>query len=167
MLAAVHDSQCVIFRTHSSEFARHCLANRWSPVPAKILQTLSAESSPSSVASRFPLPWSGYVLLLSVMNMRAREFYEAEALRGEWSVRQLDPQINSQFFERTALSKNTAAILTKGRRARSEDHVLPEEEIQDPFVLEFLNFNEVYRSTNGPRLQMQAFSFLEAADFLE
>lgn len=105
------------------------------------LPSASTESSLPSIASRFPLPWSAYVRLLSVKNMRAREFYEAEALRGGWSVRQLDRQINSQFYERTALSKNKAAMLTKGRRARSEDNVLPEEEIKDPFVLEFLNWS--------------------------
>lgn len=113
------------------------------------LQTLSAESSLTSVASRFPLPWSAYVRLLSVKNMRAREFYEAEALRGGWSVRQLDRQIiNSQFYERTALSKNKAAMLIRGRRARSEDHVLPEEEIKDPFVLEFLDLKDEYSESD-------------------
>ena len=112
------------------------------------LQTLSAESSLNNVASRFPLPWSAYVRLLSVKNMRAREFYEAEALRGGWSVRQLDRQINSQFYERTALSKNKAAMLTRGRRARSEDHVLPEEEIKDPFVLEFLDLKDEYSESD-------------------
>ncbi len=112
------------------------------------LQTLSAESSLTSVALRFPLSWSAYVRLLSVKNMRAREFYEAEALRGGWSVRQLDRQINSQFYERTALSKNKAAMLTRGRRARSEDHVLPEEEIKDPFVLEFLDLKDEYSESD-------------------
>ena len=112
------------------------------------LQTLSAESSLDNVASRFPLPWSAYVRLLSVKNMRAREFYEAEALRGGWSVRQLDRQINSQFYERTALSKNKAAMLTRGRRARSEDHVLPEEAIKDPFVLEFLDLKDEYSESD-------------------
>lgn len=108
------------------------------------LQTVSAESSLASVASRFPLPWSAYVRLLSVKNMRARDFYETEALRGGWSVRQLDRQINSQFYERTALSKKKAAMLTKGRKARPGDRVLPEEEIKDPFVLEFLNLKDEY-----------------------
>ena len=45
----------------------------------------------------------------------ARQFYEAE-LRGGWSVRQLDRQIGSQFYERTALSKDKAAMLVKGSR---------------------------------------------------
>ena len=97
------------------------------------LQTASAESSLTRVASRFPLPWSAYVRLLSVKNMRARTFYEAEALRGGWSVRQLDRQINSQFYERTALSKKKAAMLTKGRTASSEDRALTRGRTQRPF----------------------------------
>jgi hypothetical protein len=51
---------------------------------------------------------------------QARKFYESEALRGGWSVRQLDRQINSLFYERTALSRNKAKMLTKGAAARHE-----------------------------------------------
>ena len=112
------------------------------------LQTASVESSLTSIASRFPLPWSAYVRLLSVKNINAREFYETEALRGGWSVRQLNRQINSQFYERTALSKNKAALLTKGQKAQPEDRVLPEEEIKDPFVLEFLDLKDEYSESD-------------------
>ena len=108
----------------------------------------SAESSLTSIASRFPLPWSAYVRLLSVKNINAREFYETEALRGGWSIRQLDRQINSQFYERTALSKNKAAMLTKGQKAQPEDRILPEEEIKDPFVLEFLDLKDEYSESD-------------------
>ena len=121
----------------------------------QIRQTLSGKSETTFTAVRlgellaaFPLPWSAYVRLLSVKNRRAREFYETEALRGGWSVRQLDRQINSQFYERTALSKNKAAMLTRGRRARPEDAVLPEEEIKDPFVLEFLDLKDEYSESD-------------------
>ena len=108
----------------------------------------SAESSLTNIASRFPLPWSAYVRLLSIENINAREFYETEALRGGWSVRQLDRQINSQFYERTALSKNKAAMLTKGQKAQPEDRILPEEEIKDPFVLEFLDLKDEYSESD-------------------
>ena len=94
---------------------------------AAIPRTLSAESeifqTPprksadhylSTLAQAFPLPWSAYARLLSVKSTAARAFYETEALRGGWSVRQLDRQIASQFYERTALSRNKAAMLTKG-----------------------------------------------------
>jgi predicted nuclease of restriction endonuclease-like (RecB) superfamily len=116
-------------------------------------QTLSGTSElvsfqkVQSLASRFPLPWSAYVRLLSVKNEKARRFYETEALRGGWSVRQLDRQINSQFYERVALSRNKAAMLTKGQKALPEDRILPEEEIKDPYVLEFLGLKDEYSET--------------------
>lgn len=121
----------------------------------KIPQTPSAESETTSVRLRlehlldvFPLPWSAYVRLLSVKNVNAREFYETEALRGGWSVRQLDRQINSQFYERTALSRNKAAMLAEGQNALPEDTVLPEEAIKDPFVLEFLDLKDEYSESD-------------------
>lgn len=114
-------------------------------VVARIRQTLSAGSGPST---SFPLPWSHYARLLQVQNPLARRFYEAEALRGGWSIRQLDRQIGSQFYERTALSRNKVAMLTKGARARPEDHVTPEEEIKDPYVLEFLDLKDEYSESD-------------------
>ena len=123
--------------------------------PDKIRQTLSGESAAASIdvpltdlPGAFPLPWSAYVRLLSVTNAHAREFYETEALRGGWSVRQLDRQINSQFYERTALSKNKAAMLRSGQRGRTEDIVRPEEAIKDPFVLEFLDLKDEYSESD-------------------
>ena len=108
----------------------------------------SATTSLTSIASRFPLPWSAYVRLLSVRNTHAREFYEPEALRGGWSVRQLDRQINSQFYERTALSRDKAAMLARGSEAQPEDQVLPEQGIKDPYVLEFLDLKDEYSESD-------------------
>jgi len=77
----------------------------------------------------FPLPGSQYVRLLSVKNPDARTFYETEALRGGWTIRQLARQIETQFYERTALSKNKAAMLTKGAKRKAADAVSAEEEL--------------------------------------
>lgn len=98
----------------------------------------------TELAQAFPLPWSHYVRLLAIKNPHAREFYEAEALRGGWTVRQLDRQIGTLFYERTALSRDKAALLTRGARSRPEDRVTPEEEIKDPLVLEFLGLKDEY-----------------------
>jgi hypothetical protein len=108
--------------------SRKSLASEERPTPsgksdAAILQTPSEESTLTQLASRFPLPWSAYVRLLAVKSQHARLFYETEAMRGGWSVRQLDRQIQSQFYERTALSRNKAAMLTKGARPRTGDAV--------------------------------------------
>jgi predicted nuclease of restriction endonuclease-like (RecB) superfamily len=107
-------------------------------------QTASAKSPGLARPSPFPLPWSHYVRLLSVNNRQARDFYEAEALRGGWSVRQLDRQIATQFFERTQLSRNKAALLRQAQPADPVESLTPEEEIKDPFVLEFLGLKDEY-----------------------
>jgi predicted nuclease of restriction endonuclease-like (RecB) superfamily len=112
--------------------------------PAQIVQPVAAQFDFAALARRFPLPWTHYVQLLAVKNPLAREFYEAEALRGGWSKRQLHRQVNSLFYERAILSKNKAAMLTKGMKPRPEDAVSPEEEIKEPLVLEFLGLKDEY-----------------------
>ena len=114
----------------------------------EIVQTASAESSLANIASYFTLPWSAYVRLLSVKDEQARRFYETECLRGGWSIRQLDRQVNSQFYERTALSRDKAAMLSKGQKALPEDATGPEDEIKDPYVLEFLGLKDEYSETD-------------------
>jgi predicted nuclease of restriction endonuclease-like (RecB) superfamily len=101
-----------------------------------------------NLPARFPLPWSHYVRLLSVKNALAREFYHAEALRGGWSVRQLDRQIASRFYERTAASRNKSAMLRKGAAARAGDSISADEEVRDPLVLEFLGLKDEYSETD-------------------
>jgi predicted nuclease of restriction endonuclease-like (RecB) superfamily len=118
------------------------------PPALTIRQTPSGKSTLATLAARFLLPWSHYVRLLSVENKNARAFYEAEALRGGWTDRQLDRQIDSQFYERTALSRNKAAMLKKGQKRRPADAVTPEEEIKDPFVLEFLDLRDEYSESD-------------------
>lgn len=126
-----------------------------------ICQTVSGKSrivpaSPASsylsglavIAKRFPLPWSAYIRLLSVADTDARSFYEAEALRCGWSVRQLDRQIATQFYERTLLSRNKAAMLVKGGKPLPGDIVTAEAEIKDPFVLEFLDLKDEYSESD-------------------
>ena len=118
------------------------------PTPSGEFKTASDGVGFDDLMTAFPLPWSAYVRLLSVSDDSAREFYETEALRGGWSVRQLDRQIGSQFYERTALSKNKAAMLTSGRTPRPKDIVRPEEQVKDPFVLEFLDLKDEYSESD-------------------
>ncbi len=108
-----------------------------------IAQTASAQSL-QDISARFPLFWSHYVRLMSVNNPEARAFYETEDLRCGWSLIQLDRQISTLFYERTALSRNKAAMLRKGAKPSPEDVTTPEEEIKDPLVLEFLGLKDEY-----------------------
>ncbi len=111
-------------------------------------ETVSGKFALPELAQVFTLPWSAYVRLLSVKDDHARRFYEAEALRGGWSVRQLDRQIGSQFYERTALSRDKAAMLVKGTVPKSEDAVTPNDAIKDPYVLEFLDLKDEYSESD-------------------
>lgn len=67
----------------------------------------------------------------AVRNPEALRSYEAECLRGGRTIRQLDRQIATPFYERTALSKNKPAMLRRGEKQQSGDKVTPEEEIVD------------------------------------
>ncbi len=94
----------------------------------EIVQTPSAQS--------FPLPWSHYVRLLPLESPEARRFYEQEALRGGWTFKQLDRQVQSQFYERMALSK-------KQPKAKLEPDAR-DALFKDPYLLEFLDLKDEY-----------------------
>jgi len=113
-----------------------------------ISQTVSAKLA-GAVEPRFPLPWSHYVRLMAVDNRYARAFYETETLRGGWSIRQLDRQIDSQFYERTALSRQQGGHAYERGAPRPEDHLMPEEELKDPYVLEFLDLKDEYSESEA------------------
>ena len=148
---------------------RQTLSAKSGGVPAvKKSQTQSGEFTIADLAKCFPLPWSHYVQLLSIKKPEARAFYETEAMRGGWSVRQLDRQISSQFYERALLSRNKAAMLKKGAKALPEDALTPEEEIKDPFVLEFLNLKDEYSENDLEEaliLQLEHFLLELGGDF--
>jgi predicted nuclease of restriction endonuclease-like (RecB) superfamily len=139
-------SQTVSAKSSSSRIAQ--------AVPAQVDSSAISRASSSGpsdlalLAQAFSLPWSAYVRLLSVKNPQARTFYETEALRCGWSVRQLDRQVNSQFYERTALSHDKAAMLEKGEVSDPDDAITPEQAIKDPFVLEFLNLKDEYSESD-------------------
>ena len=125
-----------------------------SGTPSRISRAPTVELSAghfnlADIARVFSLPWSHYVLL--VRRSRSPEafaFYHTEALRGGWSVRQLQRQMGSQFYERTALSSNKAAMLMKGAKPEAGDAVSAEEEFRHPLVLEFLGLRDEYSETD-------------------
>jgi predicted nuclease of restriction endonuclease-like (RecB) superfamily len=88
---------------------------------------------------------------MAVKNDFAREFYEVEALRNGWTIAQLKRQIASQFYERTALSMNKAAMLQRGKSEVAgvgKDTIPASAAFRDPFVLEFLGLKDEYSETD-------------------
>ena len=91
---------------------------------------------PNGYALRSELSWTHYRLLMRVENENAREFYMQEAVKSQWSTRQLERQINSFFYERLLSSKNKEQVAAEIQTL--EPAKKPEDIIRDPYVLEFL-----------------------------
>ncbi|PKP15878.1 MAG: DUF1016 domain-containing protein [Bacteroidetes bacterium HGW-Bacteroidetes-23] len=91
---------------------------------------------PIASTLRTQLSWSHYKLLLSINNEDKREYYIAETAKNNWSVRQMERQINSQLFERLLLSNDKESVLAVARNEVIPTN--PNEIIKDPLILEFL-----------------------------
>lgn len=101
-----------------------------------------------SVSTTFTLSWSHYLKLMRIDNENERRFYEIEAAKNNWSVRELDRQYNSALYSRLVLSRNKE----EARKLSEEGLVLekPKDAIKDPYVLEFLGLPEksIYSETD-------------------
>ena len=87
--------------------------------------------------------WSHYLELLSVEDPHARSFYQHECENSNWSVRELDRQINSGLYERLLLSKgevNKKMVLELANKG--VEYQKPDSFIKDPMVLEFVGIPE-------------------------
>jgi predicted nuclease of restriction endonuclease-like (RecB) superfamily len=84
------------------------------------------------------LSWSHYRLLMRVENPAARGYYIDEAISQNWSVRALERQIDSLYFERLLASRDRDTVVTEAKEVTQALTRRPEEFIRDPYVLEFL-----------------------------
>ena len=106
-----------------------------------ILQTVSEESSIYQKPShKFTLSWSHYLILMKIENRDERNFYEIEATKENWSVRQLAKQSASSLYERLALSRNKKDVL----KLANKGHVVEKttDILKNPLNLEFLGLEE-------------------------
>lgn len=87
------------------------------------------------------LSWSHYRLLLKVANPRARAYYEEEAAKAPWSVRQLERQIHTQYYERllsTCREESEIRVEIEKSLPNRPERFDPLTLIHDPFMLEFI-----------------------------
>ena len=108
--------------------------------PPLAIASRPLEEAIALLAGRFSLGWSHYVTLLTIGHAEERAFYEIEAARNQWSVRELKRQIASSLYERLALSRDKDEV----RRLSREGQVVEKASdlIKDPLVLEFLGLEE-------------------------
>ncbi len=86
-----------------------------------------------------PLTWSHFRMLLRVDRAEARAWYAREAVEQGWSVRALDRQIGTLYYERLLSSQDKAAVQAEaGALIQAQAAPDPRDFIRDPYVLEFL-----------------------------
>mgnify|MGYP002785301229 FL=1 len=86
------------------------------------------------------LSWSHYNELLKISDPFERSFYQKQTVLENWSVRELERQINSALYERIALCKNPKSVMKlalKGNVIKNQSDLT-----RDPHVFEFLNIPE-------------------------
>jgi predicted nuclease of restriction endonuclease-like (RecB) superfamily len=91
------------------------------------------------------LGWSHFIVLLGISDDSARRFYEQKTIDENWSVRELERQIDASLFERLTLSKNKKKVLQLAEKKSVK--ILHTEVVKDPYILDFLNIPQSNKVT--------------------
>ena len=118
----------------SEKQLRHCL---------RIAEIFTDEAILSTV--RRQLSWSHIKSIMYLDDPMKREFYIEVARIEGWSSRQLQERINSQLFERTAISKKPEETIKGDLQAlRAEGCLSADLAFRDPYLLDFLGLADTY-----------------------
>ena len=137
------------------------------PIPAERLNfwlTLSAKSKddinlPSELLlSR--LSYSHFIELVRVEDELQRLFYEVEAIKNNWNIRELRRAIDTSLAFRTSMSTNKEAIIAKIKNLKPATNA---EIIRNPYVMEFMDLDEKSEYSES-ELEQQILTHLQ--DFL-
>ena len=82
------------------------------------------------------LSWSHYRVLMRIPDEKIRAFYLEECVKSAWSVRQLERQINTMYYQRILSSRDKEAVA--GEIQKLEPKPEYEKIVKDPYVMEFL-----------------------------
>ena len=93
------------------------------------------------------LNYTSLAYLTSIEDPLKRAFYEQETIRGCWTVRELDRQVSSQYYERMGLSKDKKAL--QKLAVKNAQQLAPRDILHNPVTLEFLGIEsqEIYTET--------------------
>ena len=106
-----------------------------------ISSTMLSESQKQQTASvRFKLSWSHYLKLMRIDDENERKFYEIEAFKNNWSVRELQRQFDSALYTRLVLSRDKNKVKELSEKGLILEK--PKDAIKDPYILEFIGLPE-------------------------
>ncbi len=82
------------------------------------------------------LGWSHYRLLMRIADEKERTFYAEECAKSAWSVRQLERQIHTMYYQRLLSSQDKASVAAEIQVTEPKPEY--EKIVKDPYVMEFL-----------------------------
>jgi predicted nuclease of restriction endonuclease-like (RecB) superfamily len=97
-------------------------------------------SKGQTTSDEFNLSWSHYLKLMRIEDENERKFYEIEAYKNNWSLRELQRQYDSALFTRLALSRDKKKVIELAEKGLVIEK--PKDAIKDPYVLEFIGLPE-------------------------
>ncbi|MDR3248915.1 MAG: PDDEXK nuclease domain-containing protein, partial [Treponema sp.] len=100
---------------------------------APIGETVFSQFSPA-------ISWSHYLILMRIVNLDERRFYEIEIANNGWSFREFERQHNTSLYERLALSRNKKKLRELAQKGQLIEK--PQDLFKDPYVLEFTGLPE-------------------------
>ena len=90
------------------------------------------------------LSWSHIRLIMRVESTQARDYYLQETAEQHWSVRTLERNINTLYYQRLLASQRKDIVVEEMQQKTAEFQQDPYEFIKNPAVLEFLNIPTHY-----------------------
>lgn len=93
------------------------------------------------------LSWSHYRVLMRISDKTARDFYTEECAKAAWSVRQLERQIHTMYYQRLLASRDKESVAAEIQTTEPKPEY--EKAVKDPYVMEFLQIKpdtHVYES---------------------
>jgi predicted nuclease of restriction endonuclease-like (RecB) superfamily len=100
----------------------------------KIVHALSAQ-----------LSWTHFRLIIGLEDPVQRDFYAQMCRLERWSTRILEKKIGGLLYERTALARKPAELVSQELKALQDgDRVTPDLVFRDPYFLDFLGLKDTY-----------------------
>lgn len=120
-----------------SKMPSHLSLKEISETPSR---NLNESKKPQAPSAKFQLSWSHYLKLMRIDDDEERKFYEIEAYKNNWSIKELQRQYDSVLYTSLALSRNKKKVKGLSRKGLILEN--PKDAIKDPYILEFIGLPE-------------------------
>lgn len=85
------------------------------------------------------LSWTHYRKLMHLENPKVRNWYITECIANNWSIRALERQISTLYYERLLSSPNKIPVINEATEKTKPLQIDPKNYLRDPYILDFLN----------------------------